>query len=201
MKALFLRVFVLTLLMLVLWYWAAPLLAPPMALASGHVMHFFFPQWVNGAGWNGSLLVLFTDLPLSTQGEIRAERFQGYANMSMLGMGLPFFIALLVASLEERMSVGTFTKLLTKVLLGALLLLPFQIWSVCFTWLVQVLSERGAYTAQEFALHPWQIWLIGLGAQLGKLVFPVLAPILIWLVIEQYPIEKIVANTTQKRIR
>ena len=198
MKAFFLRVFVLTLLMLVLWYWAAPLLAPPMALASGHVMHFFFPQWVNGAGWNGSLLVLFTDLPQTTQGEIRAARFQGYANLSMLGMGLPFFIALLMASLEEWPSSVIFNKLLLKLLLGALLLLPFQIWSVCFTWLVQVLSERGAYSAQEFALLPWQIWLIGLGAQLGKLVFPMLAPILIWLALDQYPIEKFVANSTQK---
>ena len=177
MKGFVLRAFAWTLVMLTLWYWVAAWVAPTMSVTAGYLMHMIFPDWVNGSGWNYAVLVLFTDLPMTTVGEIQAKRFEAYASMSMLGMGLPFYIALLLASKAK--------SLLLKILLGTLLLIPFMLWSISFTWLAQVLSERGAYTAQEFGLNTWQLSLLGLGAQMGKLIFPVMAPVLIWLWFER----------------
>ena len=177
MKNFVLRAFAWTLVMLTLWYWLAAWIAPPMSIAAGYLMHLVFPDWVNASGWNHAVLVLFTDLPLTTVGEIQAKRFNAYANMSMLGMGLPFYIALLLASKAK--------SLWLKIVLGTLMLIPFMLWSISFTWLAQVLSERGAYAAQELGVNVWQFSLIGLGAQMGKLIFPVMIPVLIWLGFER----------------
>ena len=188
MKGFVLRAFAWTLVMLILWYWVAAWVAPPMSITAGYLMHLVFPDWVNGSGWNHSVLVLFTDLPLTTVGEIQAQRFEAHASMSMLGMGLPFYIALLLASRAK--------SLWLKILLGTLLLVPFQLWSISFTWLAQVLSERGAYTSQELGLNAWQLSLLGLGAQMGKLIFPVMAPVLIWLGFERHFAEAIFCDKT-----
>ncbi len=181
MKSFVLRALAWTVVMLILWYWIAAWVAPPVSITAGYLMHLIFPDWVHGSGWNHAVLVLFTDLPLTTVGEIQAKRFNAYASMSMLGMGLPFYIALLLASKAQSLA--------RKILLGTLLLIPFMLWSISFTWLAQVLSERGAHTAQELGVNAWQLSLIGLGAQMGKLIFPVMSPVLIWLWFERRFVE------------
>lgn len=181
MKNFILSAFAWTLVMLILWYWLAAWIAPPMSIVAGYLMHLVFPDWVNGSGWNNAILVLFTDLPMTTVGAIQTQRFEAYANISMLGMGLPFYIALLLASKAK--------SLIPKILLGTLILIPFMLWSISFTWLVQVLSERGAYAVQELNLSVLQLSLIGLGAQMGKLIFPVMIPVLIWLGFERRYVE------------
>ena len=193
MKGFVLRALAWTLAMLILRYWAAPWFAPMMSVASGYLMHFFFPDWVNGSGWNGAALYLFTDLPLQAVGEIRHARFKAYASMTTLGIGLPFLIALLFASKAQ--------SVVKKIFIGVLILVPFQLWSICFVWLSQVVFERGPQTLQELGLSVSESSLIALGVHIGDTVFPVLIPVLIWFFLERRFVEDIFVHTnnTQKQ--
>ena len=176
-KSFALRAIAWVMLLLIAWYWLAASITPSLSVMTGYLMHAFFPDWVNGAGWNHTAAILFTDLPLRSVGEISAQRFEAVAGILQLGLGLPLYIALLFASRAQHV--------LWKILAGALILLPFLMWSINFTWLRQVLTLRGAYSVMELGFSPWQVSLIALADQLAKLIFPVLVPVLIWLTFER----------------
>jgi hypothetical protein len=176
-KSFALRAIAWVMLLLIAWYWVAAWITPSLSVMAGFLMHAIFPDWVNGAGWNQTAAVLFTDLPLSSVGEISAQRFEAVAGVLQLGLGLPLYMALLLASRARHV--------FWKILAGVLILLPFLMWSICFTWLRQVLTLRGAYSVMELGFSPWQVSLIALADQLAKLIFPVLAPVLIWLAFER----------------
>lgn len=182
-KSFALRAIAWVMLLLIAWYWLAAWITPSLSVMAGYLMHAFFPDWVNGAGWNHTAAILFTDLPLRSVGEISAQRFEAVAGILQLGLGLPLYIALLLASRAQH--------LFWKILAGVLILLPFVIWSVGFTWLRQVLTLRGAYAVEELGFSAWQVSAIALADQFAKLVFPVLIPVLIWLGFERRFVEAV----------
>lgn len=84
--------------------------------------------------------------------------------------GLALFLAL---SLAARASWW-------KVLLGAVLLVPFQAWGIAFDFLAQVGVRSGPDVAAQAGLLGWRAEAIALGYQLGSLVLPSVAPVVLW---------------------
>lgn len=66
-------------------------------------------------------------------------------------------------------------------LAGALLLVPFQAWGICFDLLKQAAVTAGPGVVAQTGLMPWQIEGVALGYQFGALILPAMAPIGLWL--------------------
>ena len=100
--------------------------------------------------------------------------------------GLPLFAALLLESGET----GRWRKLL----LGTLVLVPFQAWGICFDLLKQVAITAGPGVAAETGYSSWQRENIALGYQMGTLMLPTVAPIALWLALNRKLIPMLMLN-------
>jgi hypothetical protein len=84
--------------------------------------------------------------------------------------GLAFLLALMLA---ERTKAW-------KILVGMVVLLPFQVWGIAFDVLAQVGVRLGPDVAALAGLTGWRTEAIALGYQLGILIFPTLVPVAVW---------------------
>ncbi|CAN5182598.1 hypothetical protein BH11PSE11_BH11PSE11_19290 [soil metagenome] len=91
-------------------------------------------------------------------------------NPLLYTFGLPFFLALMLAARSSWW----------KILLGAVLLLPFQSWGVGFDFLAQVGTKFGADAAAQAELRGWRLEAVALSYQVGSLIFPTLIPVMLW---------------------
>lgn len=81
--------------------------------------------------------------------------------------GLAFFLALMLAA-----RAGWW-----KILIGTIVLLPFQSWGIAFDFLVQVGVKLGPEISAQAGLSGWRSEVIALGYQIGNLIFPSLIPL------------------------
>lgn len=176
--------------LLTVWYWVALWVAPPLTKAAGLLMHTLFPEWVQGVGWEKRVAVLFTDLALNPVGEIKAKRFESRVSVTHVGIGAPFFIALLLAARVNH--------LLFKIFGGSLILFVFAVAAILVSWLGQVLMMRGPFSAVELGFSGWQVSIaIFLDQFLNITVL--LLPILIWLAFERRFAEDIFWQKSNKQ--
>ena len=107
--------------------------------------------------------------------------------------GLAFFLALMLAARAKWW----------KILIGAIVLLPFQSWGIAFDFLVQVGVKLGPGVSAQAGLFGWRAEVIALGYQIGNLIFPSLIPAVLWAGFSRPFIESVlrsqVRNTTHLR--
>ena len=108
------------------------------------------------------------------------------ANPLLYTYGLPLFAALLLASGDARRW--------RKLMLGAVALIPFQAWGICFDLLKQVAITAGPLVAAQAGFSPWQREIIALGYQLGWLILPTVAPIALWLALNRQLIPMLILD-------
>ncbi len=157
------------------WYLITPYLAMPVAYLANWVVDFLFPVWAEGVERDGNALVLLTRLEMPIAGAIQSGRvavLTPEVDFRIYGYGLPLLAALLLASRAGRP--------LPKILLGAVLLLPFQVWGVCFDWLKQIAISSGPQIYWSTQLAGYEKELIAWGYQFGFLVLPTLIPVMAW---------------------
>ena len=165
---------------LALWYWKAEWFNSPAAIVSGWIMRGLFPGWVEAVEWSQRTISLVTTLrvpmvPGVNEGKVAVMVAE--ANPLLYTYGLPLFAALLLASGEA--------KRWRKLVLGALVLIPFQAWGICFDLLKQVAITAGPAVAAQTGFSPWQRESIALGYQLGTLILPTVAPVVLWLALNR----------------
>jgi len=161
---------------LALWYWARDYVVMPVAWLAGNLMRYFFPGWVSGSELNGISQTLLTRLPVPyVSGQI-AELAPDVSVLTYC-YGLPLLVALFLAVRAKG--------LWWKLPVCAVGLLPFQAWGVCFAWLIPVAVKSGSYTRSITYFTDWDVNLIGLGYQIGFLLLPTLAPMLMWMYLER----------------
>lgn len=152
-----------------LWHFMAPYHA---SIAGGFAhgwLALLAPGVVDTVERAGSTLVFVTTL--------RVHPAPGQEAVLVPEVGAPVYtygLALLVAlMLAARASAG-------KILAGAGLLLPFQGWGIAFDFLAQVGIGLGPDIAASAGLANWRREVIALGYQLGSVILPSLAPVLVW---------------------
>lgn len=159
-----------------LWYAVSKFAAMPVmwlcTLASDTVM----PGWTRGVEQEGTTLTLLTSLrvmgmPGTPAGSIAV--LSPTADFLIYGYGLPLLCALLLAARARHP--------LRKMLIGALALLPFQAWGVCFAWLKQIALTYGA----QAGFPPVSQGLVAWAYQFGVLVLPTLAPVALWIALDR----------------
>lgn len=160
---------------LVVWYQLGSLVTLPVALLAKAAVASVFPAWAEGVEKTGTTLVLLTGLEVTGVAGVPAGQvavLSPEVDFLKYGYGLPLLIALLLASNARSW--------IAKAAIGALALLPFQVWGVCFDWLKQVAIDTGvapfSATAREF---------IAFAYQFGYLVLPALVPVMLWVAMDR----------------
>jgi hypothetical protein len=157
-----------------LWYWQAEWFNGPAAIVSGWIMQGLFP-WVESVEWSQRIVSVATTLKVgsaqSPEGQYAAMVAE--VNPMIYSYGLPLFAALLFA--------GGGAKIGRKLMLGFLALVPFQAWGICFDLLKQVAISAGPEVGMQTGFSEWQRNMIALCYQLGYLVLPSVAPVVLWL--------------------
>lgn len=78
-----------------------------------------------------------------------------------------------------------------KITLGVVLLLPFQSWGIAFDFLGQAFIRISPTIDAQISMPGWHRELIGIGYQLGHLIFPCLIPVILWLAFNRQFIEQL----------
>ncbi len=156
---------------LALWYAARDGVVVPPTWLAREVLQHLFPSWVLGMERDGAGHVLITNLRVLAQnGQI------GELAPDIRALSYCYGSALLPALLLASRAKGLWWKLPA----GLVLLMPFQAWGISFAWLLQVAVQSGPQVAHQAGFSSLGINLVAVGYQFGYLLFPALAPVLIW---------------------
>lgn len=175
----FMVVSVLALVTLIIpWYFISPYLAAPVVYVAGHLMDALF-GWVHGIEVHGTVGTLLTSIKVlvNQNGRMVVAELTPEVNYRTFGYGLVLFWALLIASRPLGMW--------KKMALGTLILVPSQVFSMCFRWLREALLTGGPDVVIQAGVPRWMLEVIAYFDQLGFLILTPLAPILLWLILDR----------------
>lgn len=166
------------------WYFISPYLAAPVISVAGQLMDSTF-LWVEGYERYETVGTLLTTLNLAVNqnGRLVVGQLSPEVNYRTFGYGLVLFWALLIASRPKGMWL--------KMALGTLILVPSQVFSMCFRWLREALLINGAEVVRQAGVHRWVLEIIAYFDQLGFLIITPLMPILLWLLLDREFINKL----------
>jgi hypothetical protein len=166
------------------WYLAAPLLVWPDALLAELFTRSAF-AWVKSVEQAGPLITFITSLkpgdvanPAGLKAVLSVE-----SNVLLFSFGLPMFAALILAAREPHR--------LRMLLIGYVVLLPFQTFSIVADFLKNVAILAGPAVAAQTNLSAWQRELIAFCYQFGTLILPTVAPAIVWVLMHRGFLEEI----------
>jgi len=170
------------------WYFGARYLAPIIGDAAVALVGLARPGLVAALERQDLLLVFVTSIEVHPQpgqtGVLLVE-----VNPLLYTAGLPLFLALMLASRARWWTL----------LVGALLLLPFQAWGVAFDFLAQVGVKAGPEVSARAGLLGWRAEAVALSYQLGSLVFPALVPAALWMAFNRPLLASLVQRAADPR--
>jgi len=160
---------------LALWYWLRHWVVWLPAWISGELLEAIFPFWVKGHELHGTVLSLLSSIQVKQAG--RAADLVFEADVLAYCYGLPLLAAFFCASRARKIG--------WKLIAGALILIPLQVWGTCFHLLMQVTAYGGSTAMWRTGFTQFQLNAFGLGYQIGYLLLPTLGPVLVWLWLER----------------
>ena len=170
------RTFGFFVLVLALWYLAREWVVAPPAWVAELAMRALFSDWVRGTERAGDVQTLVTTLSVAAAdgriGDLAVD-----AELFKYCCGAPLLAALLLASRPRGWA--------WKLPLGLLVLVPLQAFSICADWLLHVAVLSGPVPAHQAGFGAVAVNLIGAAYQLGFLILPTLAPVLVWLMLDR----------------
>jgi hypothetical protein len=166
------------------WYLAAPLLVWPVALLAELATRSAF-DWVKSVEQTGPLLTFITSLtpaeaasPAGVKAVLSVE-----SNVLLFSFGLPMLAALILAAREPRR--------VRMLLIGFVILLPFQTFSVVADFLKNAVILAGPAVASQTHISAWQRELIAFCYQFGTLILPTVAPAIVWVLMHRRFLERL----------
>jgi len=166
------------------WYLAAPLLVWPVALLAELATRSAF-DWVKSVEQTGPLLTFITSLkpaeaasPAGVKAVLSVE-----SNVLLFSFGLPMLAALILAAREPRR--------VRMLLIGFVILLPFQTFSVVADFLKNAVILAGPAVAAQTHISGWQRELIAFCYQFGTLILPTVAPAIVWVLMHRPFLERL----------
>jgi len=167
--------------LMLLWIKASPWLSYPVAALSHVALEQSAPMWVRTISKKPGKIEVDTavEIVVPDTGGRRAEVLLE-ADPGRYAFGLPILGALLFAAWAVRRAPGR----MWRMGLGYLMLLPLQSFSLVMYLLMELLNASG-FSVRTLRIEPWQMEAIIYGYQVGVLVVPTLAPVLVWLLIDR----------------
>lgn len=164
-----------------LWTKVSPWTSYPVAVLAHVTLEQAAPMWVRAVHTRpGSIEVDTTVEVVVPQAGGRKAEITLDADPGRYAYGLPIFLALLLAA----QTVGKSGSRWQRAFAGYLLLLPAQVFSLVMYLLMQMILAAQLNT-RALRVDHWQLEAIVYGYQVGVLVLPTLAPILVWLWLDQ----------------
>lgn len=156
-----------------LWSQVSAWTSYPVGVLSHIALEQGAPMWVHQVRLKPGHMEVDTNVavPVAEAGGRRAE-ITIDADPGRYAYGLPIFLALLLAARGKGRVV--------RAIAGYVLLLPAQAFSLTFYVLMQLVLAT-QLNVRFLRIEQWQMELIVYGYQVGSLVVPTLAPILLWL--------------------
>jgi len=165
------------------WYFSAQY----HAAVAGTLAHLLVDQFKSGIvstlEQTGINLVFVTTLEVQPEPGQTALLLPE-VNPLLYTYGLALFLAMMLAARAKWW----------KILIGAVVLLPFQSWGIAFDFLVQVGVKLGSDISAQAGLSGWRVEAIALGYQIGSLIFPSLIPVVLWSVFSRPFIENMLRS-------
>ncbi len=167
-----------------LWTQISPWTSYPVGVISSVALEQGAPMWVREVRLKPGVMDVDTRvaIPVPAAGGRRAEVTID-VNPARYAYGLPIFLALLLAARGPGR--------LMRGVVGYLVLLPAQAFSLSMYALMQLVLAAQV-NARLLRIAPWQLELLVYGYQVGSLVVPTLAPILVWLWLDRQFVAKVV---------
>ncbi|HWZ70093.1 MAG TPA: exosortase H-associated membrane protein [Casimicrobiaceae bacterium] len=166
------------------WYLGAPLLVWPVALLAEMFTRSTF-DWVKSVEQMGPLIIFVTSLkpaeganPAGVQAVLSVE-----SNVLLFSFGLAMLAALILAAREPHR--------VRMLLIGYVVLLPFQTFSVVADFLKNAAILAGPAVASQTNLNAWQREVIAFCYQFGTLILPTVAPAVVWVLMHRRFLEKL----------
>lgn len=150
------------------WYASATYHAAITGWLSLVMIDLFEPGIVKGVERSGIDLVFVTRIPV--QSASGAGMLLVEVGPLIYSYGLALFLALMLAARAAWW----------KLILGAFALLPFEAWGIAFDFLAQAAIKLGPEVAAQAGFSGGQREAIVFGYQLGSLILPPLAPVVLW---------------------
>ena len=163
------------------WYYLAPWHLAPVVLLADVVMQAWLSDFIMWVKLQDSTVVVATHYGLNAAGALVTPLLQEAAGFTLnplsFGYSLPLFIALILATpLADR---GF------KLLMGGLILMGLQTVSLIVCILKSLTFEVDPVLQQALRWSPLQLDLIALGYQIGFLLLPMIAPLIVWAILSQ----------------
>ena len=166
------------------WYLTAPLLVWPVALLAELFTRSTF-DWVKSVEQMGPLITFVTSLkpaegsnPAGVKAVVSVE-----SNVLLFSFGLPMLAALILAAREPRR--------VRMLLLGFVVLLPFQTFSVVADFLKNVAILAPPAVSSQTGINAFQREVIAFCYQFGTLILPTVAPAIAWVLMHRRFLEKL----------
>ncbi|MDA8522649.1 exosortase H-associated membrane protein [Acidovorax sp. NCPPB 4044] len=192
LKAFVIGLFVGVVLLTLAWTRVSPWTSYPVGLVAAVAMEHAAPGWVRESRLAPGRLEVDTSVAIATQQtgnrmvEITLESDPGrYA------YGLPIFLALLLAARGPGRAV--------RALAGFALLVPLQAFSLAMQLLMQLLLTA-QFDVRALRVEQWQMEALVYGYQLGSLVVPTLAPIVVWLWLDRAFVNEVVIGAWRRSL-
>jgi hypothetical protein len=165
------------------WYLAAPLLVWPVELFAELVTRSAF-DWVKSVEQTGPLLTFVTLLKPAEASNTGVKAVVSVeSNVLLFSFGLPMLAALILAAREPHR--------VRMLLIGFVVLLPFQTFSVVSDFLKNVAILAGPAISSQTGINAFQREVIAFCYQFGTLILPTVAPAIVWVLMHRRFLEKL----------
>ncbi len=167
----------------VLWYVLAPLLLMPVAGWTHFTLSHLFPHAIAAVEQQGAMVDIVTRFVMAVPDSAVSPGTRGQLVFAINALkytyGWPLLLALTLAAptmLSEK---------LYRAVMGGLLLLPVPVWGIACEALKVLVFGMDPAIATQMGTTPLARELLALSYQLGYLILPAVAPILIWAAFHQ----------------
>ena len=173
-----------------IWTKVTPWTSYPIAVLSHMAMDKVAPMWVRDVHKQPGKIEVETSVGVvvpNTGGRIADVYVE--ADPGRYAFGLPIFLALVLAAYGANRAPGR----IQKAVIGYLILLPMQSFSLVMYLLMQVIVAANL-DIRTLRVDTWQVESIVFGYQVGVLVLPTLSPVLVWLLLDRKFFGDVIVN-------
>ena len=180
------------------WYWLAPLFVYPVAVLLRLALVTFYPEAFSDVEQQGYHVDIVTRFSASLVAGAQLPPGQDSLlvfglNALKYGYGLPLLLALMLAA------PGPVGVRALKFLVGALVLIPVQVWGVYFESLIR-LGQFIPVAIPQLAPTELARNAIALAYQLGYLILPAVTPVVVWALLNLAFIRRLAPGLTSDRV-
>jgi hypothetical protein len=159
------------------WYMLGPYLNIPIAVGVEWSLALIRPGVLAEATVNGRSLSLLTNLSVHLE-DGRQAVLRLPSNPLIYSWNLPLLFALTLG-VPER------SKLVYRLAIAYVALLPAHVWGVVFQFLLNVTIQAQPEIAAQVGLGDFGKTLVAIGYQFGYLMFPVISATFLWIALHK----------------